>query len=299
MFWVRGVGDFFAADDAYMVRDSVVTDAARQLATRLGITTLTSADLDRLEELHPSELSLDAAPLSHLFEVSAATKVLAAFTGLDKRLKPLLDYREFGYWLYDDYRNLMQMVEHLRACADQLDPRNPRHLALVLDLTWLYLVSLCHTIHAIRSAHVSDPDRGLQEYLFGGVVGLREKEQLSGLLASLREGGALPADVNVDPLPAYYPKLRELITRVMRRPDRVLPALRLLEVLTTVTALAQRVEPADLGSLHEDLAAKQAADIVQYLVTTTGLDKGFLARARSLLFGEPVPGTPQQTTIPI
>lgn len=38
----------------------------------------------------------------------------------------------------------------------------------------------------------------------------------------------------------------------MRRPDRVLAALRLLEVLTTVTALAQRVEPAGLGSLHED-----------------------------------------------
>ncbi|MEU7829488.1 hypothetical protein [Nonomuraea sp. NPDC049129] len=297
MFWVRGVGDFFAADDAYMVRDSVVTDAARQLATRLGITTLTSAELSRLEELHSCDIPLDAAPISHLFEVSSAANVLAAFTGLDKKLKPLLDYREFGYWLYDEHRNLVQLVEHLRACTDLLDPRNPRHLALVLDLTWLYLVSLCHAIHAIRSAHVSDPDRGLQEYLFGGIVGLREKEQLSGLLTSLREGGALPPEVRVDPLPAYYPKLRELITRVMRRPDRVLPALRLLEVLTTVTALAQRVEPADLGSLHEDLAAKQAADVIQFLVSTTGLDDGFRARARSLLFGEPVQSAPEQTTI--
>lgn len=41
---MRGVGDFFAADDAYMVRNMVVTDATRQLATRLGIITLTSQD---------------------------------------------------------------------------------------------------------------------------------------------------------------------------------------------------------------------------------------------------------------
>ncbi|MFI7642296.1 hypothetical protein [Nonomuraea sp. NPDC049400] len=81
---------------------------------------------------------------------------------MDKRFKPLLDYRQFGYWLYDEHRNLVQLVEHLRACTDLLDPSNPRHLALVLDLTWLDLASLCHAIHAIRSAHVSNPDRGLQ-----------------------------------------------------------------------------------------------------------------------------------------
>lgn len=286
MFWVRGVADFFAADDAYMVRDSVVSDAARQLTTRLGITALTSEDLGRLEALHPCELPLDAEPLSRLFDQTNAAKVLAAFTGLDGKLKPLLDYRDFGYWLYDEYRNPVQVVEHLRECADRLDARNPRHLALVLDLTWLYLVTLSHAIHAIRASHVSDPDRGLQEYLFGGAIGLREKQQLAQLLAGLRDNGALPVEVHVDPLPTYYAKLRELVVRIMRRPDRVLPALRLLELLTAVTALGERVEPADLGAVHEDLAAKQAADVVGFLVRTAGLDDGFRARARSLLLGE-------------
>lgn len=73
----------------------------------------------------------------------------------------------------------------------------------------------------------------------------------------------------------------------MRRPDRVLPALRLLEVVTAVTAMAKRVEPAHLGALHDDLAAKQAADVVDFLVTTANLDVGFRDRGRSLLLGEP------------
>jgi hypothetical protein len=287
MFWVRGVADFFAADEAYMVRETVVTDAARQLTTRLGITALTSDDLGRLEELHPCELALDVPPVSWLFDRSTAAQVLAAFTGLDSRLKPLLTYRDFDYWLFEEYRNLVQLVENLRVCAERLDPRNPRHLALVLDMTWLYLVTLSHAVYVIRAAHVADPDRGLQEYLFGGAIGLREKEGLSRMLAELRDAGALPSEVRVDPLPTYYAKLLELVTRVMRRPDRVLPALRLLEVLTAVTAMGKRVSPADLGALHEDLAAKQAVDVVSFLITTAALDTGFRDRARSLLLGEP------------
>ncbi|MGQ5263294.1 hypothetical protein ACTWLT_21415 [Micromonospora sp. ZYX-F-536] len=292
MFWVRGVADFFAADDAYMVRDSVVTDAARQLTTKLGITALTSEDLGKLEALHPRDLPLDVSPLARLFDQDSAAKVLAAFTGLDGRLKPLLDYREFGYWLYDEYRNPVQLVEHLRGCASQLDARNPRHLALVLDLTWLYLVTLTHAIHAIRAAHVADPDRGLQEYLFGGTVGLREKQQLAQLLEGLRSNGAVPSEVSVDLLPSYYTKLRELVIRIMRRPDRVLSALRLLELMTAVTALGDRVEPGDIGKIYDDVAAKQAADVVGFLVTTAGLNPGFRDRARSLLLGEPLPAPP-------
>jgi hypothetical protein len=289
-----------------MVRETVVTEAARQLATRLGITALTSDDLARLEALHPCDLALDAEPLSLLFDQPSAARVLAAFNDLDARLKPLLEYRDFGYWLYDEHRNPVQMVEHLRECARHLDARNPRHLALVLDLTWMYMVTLSHAIHAIRSARISDPDRGLQEYLFGGPVGLNEKQQLAHLLTELRDSGAVPAEVNVDPLPAYYRMLRELVTRLMRRPDRILTALRLLELLTAVTALGTRVEPADVGSLHEDIAAKLAADVTGFLVTTASLDPGFRDRARSLLLGEPLPRpssevsvrTPETTTQP-
>ena len=126
-----------------------------------------------------------------------------------------------------------------------LDPRNPQHLALVFDMTWLYLITLSHAMHNIRAAHVANPDRGLQEYLFGGAIGLREKEALSRMLAELREAGAMPSEVRVEPLPTYYPKMLELVVRVMRRPDRVLPALRLLEVLTAVSAIGRRGSPTE------------------------------------------------------
>jgi hypothetical protein len=195
MFWISGVAGFFSADTAWMVREREVAEGARQLAARLRITALTSSDLTHLENLHLSELPLDQQPLSWLFDRDSAATVLASFNGLERKLKPLLDYREFDYWLYEEHRNPLQMVEHLRACSKVLDPRNPRHLALVLDCAWLYLVTISHAVVAIRTAHVADPQRGLQEYLFGGPAGLREKQQLARLLDTLRETGAVPPQV--------------------------------------------------------------------------------------------------------
>jgi hypothetical protein len=37
VFWVRGIADFLEADSAFMVRDSDVGQAARQLSSRLQI----------------------------------------------------------------------------------------------------------------------------------------------------------------------------------------------------------------------------------------------------------------------
>jgi hypothetical protein len=289
MFWVRGVADFFAADDAYMLRSAVVSDGARQLATRLGITALARDDLARMEDLHCSGDATVAAPWDRLFDATSASQVLHSFDSLDAKLKPLLEYRDFTYWVIDDYRNPIQLVEQLREAGPILDARNPLHLALVLDMAWLYLVCVAQMIHSIRTAYVSDTDRGLKEYLFGGPIGYREKEQLSQLLAGLKEAGAVPAQVNVDVLPTFFPRLRELVVRIMRRPDRMLPALRLLEVLTAVAALKTKVEPADLGPQYNEIDAKLAADVVGFLVTTCDLNMGLKNRARSLLLGEPVP----------
>ncbi|MEV7612057.1 hypothetical protein [Streptomyces sp. NPDC089799] len=290
MFWVRGVADFFTADAAYMVREKDLTTAARQLTSRLRISALNSSEVGSLEQLHPIDLDLEAEPLAWLFQEERAVKVLRAFGGLDKRLKSLLEYREFTYWINEQYRNPLQMVDELAAVAEHLDPRNPTHLALVLDCSWLYLISLSHAVESMRATHVADHDLGLQEHLFGGPVGLREKQGLSQLLETIKQSGALPERVHVGLLPDYYPRLRELAVRVLTRPDAVMPALRMLELATSVTALGHRIEKAeDMGGLYDEVAAKRAADVVGFLVGSANLSPGFRARARSLLLGEPVP----------
>ncbi|MFF7251531.1 hypothetical protein ACFZBU_47670 [Embleya sp. NPDC008237] len=287
MFWVRGVADFFDADAAFMVRKAQLTDAARQLTSRLRISALDTDDLARLDELHPSTLDFATEPLSWLFRPTTASESLAAFRGLDKRLDPLLEYREFTYWTTEHHHNPMRLVDELAAVAPHLDHRNPQHLALVFDYAWLYLLALGHAVESVRATHVADLDRGLQEYLFGGPTGLNEKRGLAQLLAGIKDAGGMPKTVDVDLLPPYYPRLRELVVRVLNTPDGLLPTLRLLEFTSTVTALGRRIEtPEEMGGLYDGIAPKRAADVVGFLVGSAGLDSGFRNRARAQLLGE-------------
>ncbi|ORC19966.1 MULTISPECIES: hypothetical protein [Rhodococcus] len=287
MFWVRGVADFFAADAAYMLRETDVTQAAKQLANRLHITALNSKELAQVEALHPSEFPLDSEPVAWLFDRDKTAKVLHAFSDLDGRLRELRDYREFDYWVGEEYRSLTQIVEQLRLANKLLSPRNPRHVSLVIDFAWLYTLSLTHAIENIRKAYISDVDLGLSQYILGGPIGFAEKKDLSAMLKHLRQEGAIPQEVYVDPLPTYYPRLLELTARLHRRPAHLISAMRLLEVGAFSTALKEKISaPTDTGALYDELAAKLAADVVEFLVTTSDLDSGFTARARSILLGE-------------
>ena len=137
----------------------------RQLATRLGISALTSRDLSSLEDLHDSGPSLETSPVAYLFDRALVTQAISAFGDLDKRLRPLTEYRQFDYWVYDEHRNPLQLVEHLRGSARHLDGRNPLHLSLLLDLAWLYLVTIGHAVEYMRMARLSSPETTLSQFL--------------------------------------------------------------------------------------------------------------------------------------
>jgi hypothetical protein len=293
MFWVRGVADLFGADQAFLVREHDVTDAARQLSSRLGITVLTSEDLIRMQAFHGDPVPDPAGPLSVLFDRTAVAAHLAAFTGLDRRLKRLLEYRQFDYWVYDEHRNPIQLVAHLGGARKHLSPKDPTHLALFLDLGWMYLLTLIHLIEHLRSAYLGDPDRGLQEYLFGGATALREKEQVAKLLRTVAPGDA----EGLHHLPAYYSSLRELTVRLLRRPVQIQGALRYAEAATALAVGRIRVplEKA-FGTAYEPITAKLVADICGFLVAAADLHPEFRGQARAFLLGEPLNSAPPPRT---
>lgn len=286
MFWVRGVADLFGADHAYLVRERDVTDAARQLSSRLGVTVLTAEDLQRTQEFYGEGIPPLDGPLGLLFDRASVADHLAAFNDLDRKLKPLLEFRDFDFWVIEEHRTPVQLIAHLAAARGKLDPRNPTHTALVLDLAWLALVAMIRVTEHVRSAFLSDPDRGLQEYLFGGAPGLREKRETARLLQSL----APPDTGPLDALPEYYAQMRELAVRLLRRPRHMQTALRYLETASALSA-AKRAEPLDgvFGAADFDpLAAKLAADVCGFLVAAADLDAGFRLRSRAYLLGEPI-----------
>ncbi len=293
MFWIRGVADFFTADDAYMVRSGDVTAASRQLAARLGVAVLMPNDLAALETHYGSRLPAEPGALDFLFDASSISSSRQAFTELDRRLQSLREYQEFDFWVYEEYRNLQQVVAHLKAVSQHLDPSHPSHQALFFESAWLYALSLARAVHHVRRTHLSDIDTSLREYLFGGQLGLREKQHLAKVLRAAAGKSGGESDEGV--FPPYFPALLELSTRFLRRPTLALTVLRYGE-WAAEAHVAGQVRPAAevFGECFDDVAAKLLSDVCGFLVSTTGLDGAFRARARQLL----APGVPLQHGAP-
>jgi hypothetical protein len=297
MFWIRGVADFFSADDAYMVRSGDVTAASRQLAARLRVAVLTADDLVALDS-HYNDQQAPPTEVGFLFDASTIASYRHALTGLDRRLQSLREYQEFDFWVYEEHRNLQQVIAHLGGAAKHLDPAHPTHQALFFESAWLYALSVTRAVHHVRRTHITDIDTSLREYIFGGQLGLREKQQLAKVLRSA--AGKAEGDADEGVFPPYFSALLELSSRFLRRPTHVSTVLRYAE-WAAESHVVREARPAVevFGEVYDDLAAKLLADVCGFLVTTAGLDSDFRTRARALLAPKSeVPGATKEPAAP-
>lgn len=283
VFWVRGVADLFGADDAWLVREREVPPVARQLCTRLGVAAMTQSDLTRLVQYHPDATPYGTSGLARLFKADEVERALHAFDALDKRLDGLVNFRRLGFFVNEDYENLIQTVSHLSLAGRTMDPANPVLCALFFDVLWLYLLTISRAVVYVRKSHGDDVDAGLSEYITGGQAGLREKQALAQMLAEFA-----PDDAEApSPLPPYFASLRELVLRFLRRPASILTAMRYAEVATATLSARMRTSTATaFGATFDPIAAKLAADCAGFLVSAAGLNAEFRVVARSILMGE-------------
>jgi hypothetical protein len=290
MFWLRGLADFFGADNAYLVRASEVTAAARQLAGRLELAIVTPPDLRALEEAHPFPDDAFESATAFLFDDARVSSYQASVANLPRTLRPLLEYCKFDFWVYEPHRNVQQVVAHLIDARRRLDFKDRLHLALFFDAVWLATLSIARCVQHVRRAHLVDIDTSLQEYLFGGQLGLREKQLVADTFRKLAGRAEGAAD---GVLPSYYAELLELTTRFARRPSAMMTCLRYAEWLSEAF-IARQATPIALAFRHhfDPLAGKLLGDVAAFLARAAGLDQGFATVARELLAAEGVGPAP-------
>lgn len=288
MFWVRGVADFFSADEAFMVRSSTVPMAARALSNRLNVGVLDPDDYTALAATFPSVVDLDGV-LGCLFDLDCVRRQADNTAGLDRRLEELVDFLRFDYWIYEPYRNLTQVVAHLAFAKEWLDPANPRHVSIFFEAAWRYAFALTQAAHHVRTSRMGDVPTAVRTYVAGGELALREKMQLAELLH--KAGIAMDAKATV--LPPYAEFLAELLTRLLRRPSEAAELLRYGEYVAMAVLVGENATVATaFGPVTRPVAAKLLADVCGFLVTTAGLRSDFRSIAREYLVLDLTGGAP-------
>jgi hypothetical protein len=279
MFWIRGVADFFSADTAFMVRSQLVPAAARTLSNRIGVAVLDPDDFRALLKTYSTSLDFDG-PLGHLFDVDSVRRQVESYSGLHKKLDPLVEFTRFDYWTYEPYRNLTQVVAHLADVVSVLDPSIPAHVALFMENAWLFAFAIAQATHHVRTSRMADVPSAVSTYVAGGELAKREKAQLAQLL---RKAG-FDVDSRSSVLPPYIDPLTELITRFLVRPGEIADVLRYAEYLITASVVGETATVGEaFGVDVRPIAAKLLADACGFLVTAAGLRPAFRELARERL----------------
>ncbi len=277
LFWLRGLMDFFGADEGYFVK-SFVHEHGRLVAPKLGIRTFDEGELATLEEMVGSKdvrVQVGDRPaydrLHSLWGVAIPRG--ASPTEEQLALKRVYQYLNYRYWFVDEHRNVLNVVDALARLQQPLVVDDPRHRLLALVALSRFTVSLLRVARSAASQHVSDVPGQARAYVFGGATALRERQRFFELLNEVA-----PKKQTLEP--AYFPDLVEVVNRLVRsaRFARSIP--RLLDAVIIEEVMGPDPKPAEevLGaewSLDALVLAKRVSDV---FVSATGLDARIFQR---------------------
>jgi hypothetical protein len=233
LFWLRGVSDFFGADEAYLVlgQEKLRSGAVRELAATLDLGAIVGSDFRVLLQTYPDSRE-DLQDL--LFAEERIDEADRQLSNLGQSLANFNDYLRRMYWQLPPHRHLQLGVA----------PGVSEHLPVYLH----------------------GGEAGLRE----ATLRIQAAEEVQRKLEGEQRvdlAGAFNA------LPPYYRDLLELVTRIGRRPRHCTPILRHLQVARSRALFADAPPMPDLMEAEYDpIAVKLVTDVIAFLVKASGVD---------------------------
>jgi len=280
LFWLRGVMDYFGADQAYFLRNRIDSHA-RAIAPKMGLRVLSEAELESLEK----SLNVGAIPLP-LADVGVHTHVTSLWgLGLQKGEKPsaedvllkeLYSYLSYSYWYVDPHRNPFMLISHFERAAHLLKPTDPKHILLAHVGAERFACSLLDIASHVQAQGAADIPRHARIYLYGGPLALKEKEEFFKLLNK-----ATGAQERLD-IPALKDIL-ELVGRMVRNPSGASDILRHLNAIYLWRVhLGKDSLPALSPNGQNTAAIVLAKDVATTFARATGISESFFEAMQPL-----------------
>lgn len=280
LFWLRGVMDYFGADQAYFVRSKM--DAHfRAIAPKMGLRAINDTELAAMEKATAATaFPIPLADVSFYqsvrnlwgIQVSSDTKI----TQEQIRLKKVYSYLSYTYWYIERYRNLLTNVGYFESIAELLDPANERHVLLAYTGAQRFAHSLLEAAQYVLSMGATDIPHYGRMYLYGGPLGLKDKEKFFGLLNK-----ATGFKEQLDP--PWLPAVTELLGRMLAHPAGAADVLRHLEaIFLCCVRLGTPKLPELTTGLVNTAALVLAKDTAFTFVKAAGIPEGLFAHLKAL-----------------
>lgn len=281
LFWLKGVKDYFGADQAYLIH-STIGNHARGIAPKLGLRVLDDKALSELEkilDIHNYPLPLDDISMHENIENLWGVKVKKGEKPNKDQLllKKVYTFLSYFYWYVEPHRNIFRIINSFSEVAHLLDESIPEHVLLAYVGLERFTHSLLRASMEIMSQGGINIQRDFRHYLYGGPLSLREKEEFFKLLRSLTD-----SDQQLDP--HYYNDVVELLGRMIINPHGASDVLRHIAAIYIWCNYMQNQTLIPLGENDtENLPAiVLSRDIANTFTNITGIKRALYSKIEAL-----------------
>ncbi len=280
LFWLRGVMDYFGADQAYFVR-SAMDSHFRAIAPKMGLRALNNAELANLEKAAGADVF--PVPLADVgfyqsvrdlwgVQMTSGVKI----TDEQARLKKVYSYLSYTYWYIESYRNLLTLVGHFESIAELLDPANERHVLLAYTGAERFAHCMLEAAQFVLSMGATSVPQYGRIYIYGGALALKDKEQFFGLLRK-----ATGFEEQLDP--PWLSNVTELLGRMLCHPAGAADVLRYLNaIFLWCVRLGHAAVPELTPGLKNTAALVLAKDTAITFAKAAGIPEGLFSVVTNL-----------------
>ncbi len=215
VFYLRGVLDYVEAREAVAAfLHKPIPPHLRDLGQRLGVLMLSGDEVGEW-----CRHLTNGIPTPGYFAESGYDDYQSSWAKLGTN--GLGDYLRTDYWFHFDFRNLQNVVVHLRKAVPKLTGKEAWHAVVAWDVAahlCLTIFDLCRQVRMLGLSTIGDTT---SSYLFGGTASLKARRDLHGRVQKLLAStGVVGGDgPGLPPLePPYSAALAELALRFIERP---------------------------------------------------------------------------------
>ncbi len=253
IFWLRGVMDFFQAQEGIFVKTHMQAQA-RALAPKLGIRVLDERGLETLEkglELDKSTFSANDIAFYEKMSASWGIQVKSGQQPTQKQLamKSVYQYLQYNYWMLADYINIQTIMDRFAKISLDFISHDLKHKYLAFVGLQRLSLSIIKMAGYVAARDLTDVGGQFKIAFFGGTHRMRSSTQILEYLDRL--GGDSKLGEKLELEPSYFDELAEIVNRIIHNSQHATKILRLLDVVMTVNLLSldHNIEQV-LGSMY-------------------------------------------------
>lgn len=280
LFWLKGVKDYFGADQAYLLHP-VVDSHARAIAPKLGLRVMDDDTINSLEKnlgIINYHLPLTDEQIQGDIQSKWGISVQKGQRPTEEQLqiKEVYSFLSYSYWYIEQNRNLLNVLGQFSKIAHLLTPSNESHVLLAYIGLERFVHSLLETTSYILAQGTTNIPRDFRNYIYGGPLSLREKENFFQLLRRLTK-----SNEQLDP--PYLSELMELTGRIIKNPTGGTEILRHLQAIYLWCVHLGNATLVPLNLQKENTAAiVLSRDSAKVFVAITGLNSTLFSALNSL-----------------